>query len=59
MKVVDIRTGNVDSALLFHLVDVSSIDEILLMNIPDDWSKAAIMNVASGTLPPKDETPGT
>ena len=47
MKVAVVGTGNVGSALLFHLVDVPSIDEILVMNINDDWSKAAIMDVAS------------
>ena len=47
MKVAVVGTGNVGSALLFHLVDVPLIDEILVMNINDDWSKAAIMDVAS------------
>ncbi len=47
MKVGVVGTGNVGSALLFHLVDVASIDEILVMNVEDDWSKAAIMDVAS------------
>jgi L-lactate dehydrogenase len=47
MKVAVVGTGNVGSALLFNLVDVPSIDEILVMNINDDWSKAAIMDVAS------------
>ena len=42
-----VGTGNVGSALLFHLVDVPSVDEILVMNVEDDWSKAAIMDVAS------------
>jgi len=47
MKVAVVGTGNVGSALLFHLVDVPSVDEILVMNIEDNWSKAAIMDVAS------------
>jgi L-lactate dehydrogenase len=47
MKVGVVGTGNVGSALLFHLVDVPTIDEILVMNVEDDWSKAAIMDVAS------------
>ena len=47
MKVAVVGTGNVGSALLFNLVDVPLVDEILVMNIEDDWSKAAIMDVAS------------
>lgn len=47
MKVAVVGTGNVGSALLFHLVDVPSIDEILVMNVEEDWSKAAITDVAS------------
>ncbi|HSB07297.1 MAG TPA: hypothetical protein VLK23_19125 [Thermodesulfobacteriota bacterium] len=47
MKVAVVGTGNVGSALLLHLVDVPRVDEILVMNVEDDWSKAAIMDVAS------------
>jgi malate/lactate dehydrogenase len=47
MKVAVVGTGNVGSALLFHLVDVASVDEILVMNRKEDCSKAAIMDVAS------------
>jgi L-lactate dehydrogenase len=47
MKVAVVGTGNVGSALLFHLADVPSVDEILVMNLQDDWSMAAIMDVAS------------
>jgi len=47
MKVAVVGTGNVGSALLFHLVNVPSVDEILVMSTQDDRSKAAIMDVAS------------
>jgi L-lactate dehydrogenase len=47
MQVAVVGTGNVGSAVLLHLVDVPNIDEILVMNIEDDWSKSAIMDVAS------------
>jgi malate/lactate dehydrogenase len=47
MKVAVVGTGNVGSALLIHLADVPSVEEILVMNVEDDWSKAAIMDVAS------------
>jgi L-lactate dehydrogenase len=47
MQVAVVGTGNVGSALLLHLVDVPGIDEILVMNIEDAWSTAAIMDVAS------------
>jgi malate/lactate dehydrogenase len=47
MQVAVVGTGNVGSALLIHLVHVPGIDEILVMNIEDDWSKAAIMDAAS------------
>jgi L-lactate dehydrogenase len=47
MQVAVVGTGNVGSALLFHLIDVSSIDEILVMNLKDEWSSAAIMDAAS------------
>jgi L-lactate dehydrogenase len=47
MKVAVVGTGNVGSALLLNLADVPLIDEILVMNLNDDWSKAAIMDVAS------------
>lgn len=47
MKVAVVGTGNVGSALLLHLADVPSVEEILVMNVEDDWSKAAIMDVAS------------
>jgi L-lactate dehydrogenase len=47
MQAAVVGTGNVGSALLIHLVDVTALDEILVMNIEDSWSKAAIMDVAS------------
>lgn len=47
MQVAVVGTGNVGSALLFHLADIKGIDEILVMNIEDAWSRAAIMDVAS------------
>jgi malate/lactate dehydrogenase len=47
MKVAVVGTGNVGSALLFHLADVPSVEEILVMNLQNDWSMAAIMDVAS------------
>lgn len=46
MQISVVGTGNVGSALLIHLMDVPSIDEILVMNIEDDWSNAAIMDAA-------------
>jgi len=46
MKVAVVGTGNVGSALLFHLAGVPNIEKILVMNIEDDWSQAAIMDVA-------------
>jgi malate/lactate dehydrogenase len=52
MKVAVVGTGNVGSALLFHLADVPSVEEIMVMNLKNDWSKAAIMDVASAN--PKD-----
>jgi L-lactate dehydrogenase len=47
MKVSIIGTGNVGGALLTYLVDVPSIDKILVMNIEEEWSKAAILDAAS------------
>lgn len=47
MNVAIVGTGNVGSALLFHLADVPGIEKILVMNIQDEWSQAAIMDVAS------------
>ena len=47
MQVSIIGTGNVGGALLTYLMDVPSIDKILVMNIEDEWSKAAIMDAAS------------
>ena len=47
MQVAVVGTGNVGSALVFHLLDVPSIDKILVMNIKDEWSSAAIMDAAS------------
>ena len=47
MKIAVVGTGNVGSALLFHLADVPGIDQALVMNIQDEWSYAAIMDVAS------------
>ena len=47
MQVSIIGTGNVGGALLTYLMDVPSIDKILVMNIKDEWSKAAIMDAAS------------
>ena len=47
MHVAVVGTGNVGSALLIHLVDVPLIDEILVMNLKDEWSKASIMDAAS------------
>ena len=47
MKVAVVGTGNVGSALLFHLAGVPSVEEILVMNLQDDWSLSAIMDVAS------------
>ena len=47
MNVAVVGTGNVGSALLFHLVDVPGIERILVMNIQDEWSQASIMDVAS------------
>lgn len=47
MQVAVVGTGNVGSTLLFHLADVASIDRILVMNLQEEWSHAAIMDVAS------------
>lgn len=47
MQVSIIGTGNVGGALLTYLMDVPSIDKILVMNIEEEWSKAAIMDAAS------------
>ena len=47
MQVSIIGTGNVGAALLIYLMDIPSIDKILVMNIEDEWSKAAIMDAAS------------
>jgi L-lactate dehydrogenase len=47
MNVAVVGTGNVGSALLFHLADVPGVEKIFVMNLNDDWSYAAIMDVAS------------
>lgn len=47
MQISIMGTGNVGGALLTYLTDVPSIDKILVMNIKDEWSKAAIMDAAS------------
>ncbi len=47
MQVAVVGTGNVGSALLFHLVNVPAIESILVMNLRDEWSAAAIMDVVS------------
>jgi L-lactate dehydrogenase len=47
MQIAVIGTGNVGSGLLMHLVDLPAIDGILVMDIKDEWSKAAIMDVGS------------
>ena len=47
MQISIIGTGNVGGALLTYLTDVPSIDKILVMNIKDEWSKAAIMDAVS------------
>ncbi len=47
MRVAVMNTGNVGSAFWVHLVDIASIDEILVMNLQDEWSTAAMMDVAS------------
>ena len=47
MQVAVVGTGTVGSALLFHLAEVPSIDQILVMNLQEEWSRAAIMDVAS------------
>ena len=47
MNVAVVGTGNVGSALLFHIVDVPSIDMIQVMNLTHEWSTAAIMDVVS------------
>ncbi len=52
MNVAVVGTGNVGSALLFHLVDVPGIEKILVMNIQDEWSQSAIMDVASANPVP-------
>jgi hypothetical protein len=46
-SVAVVGTGNVGSALLLHLLDVPNIERILVMNLEDDWSTAAIMDAAS------------
>ncbi|RKX76031.1 MAG: hypothetical protein DRP87_13055 [Spirochaetes bacterium] len=46
MQVAVIGTGNAGSALLIHLQEISEIDEILVMNLKDEWSNAAIMDAA-------------
>lgn len=46
-QVAVVGTGNVGSALLIHLVEVPTIERVLVINLEDDWSKAAIMDAAS------------
>lgn len=47
MNVAVVGTGNVGSALLMKLASVKDLAEIMVMNLEDDWSRAAIMDVAS------------
>lgn len=47
MNVAVVGTGNVGSSLLMELASVEDLAEILVMNLEDDWSRAAIMDVAS------------
>lgn len=47
MKFAVVGTGNVGSALLLHLAELDGVDHVMVMNIEDEWSNAAIMDVAS------------
>lgn len=47
MRIAVVGTGNVGSALLMHLVQVHKVQQVLVMNLQDEWSEAAIMDVAS------------
>lgn len=47
MNVAVVGTGNVGSALLMELASIEDVAEILVMNLEDDWSRAAIMDMAS------------
>ncbi len=47
MVISVIGTGNVGSALLVHITEVDGIDKVLVMNLQEEWSKAAIMDAAS------------
>jgi malate/lactate dehydrogenase len=47
MRIAVVGTGNVGSALLMHLTQVDNLQDVLVMNLKDEWSEAAIMDVAS------------
>jgi malate/lactate dehydrogenase len=47
MNIAVVGTGNVGSALLIHLAMVEEVDQVLVMDLEPNWSRAAVMDVAS------------